>query len=195
ARRAGGWLTLRGREPEGGGAPAAYRATRGRVAAALAGWRDEAGRPVVERLWLREELYEGPFVGRAPDLVLELARLDGYSPSCLRSVGPGAALRRLAPAEHGGGKGRGMNGAHRRDGLFILAGAGVRRAGELGPADIVAVAPTVLALAGEPVPAGLDGRPIAAALDAEPRPAPDPLADTAPALRPSGDDQTRGLEA
>src|SRR5207247_161232 len=117
--------------------------------------------------------------------------LDGYSPSGLRSVGRGPALRRLAPAEHGGGKGRGMNGAHRRDGLFILAGAGVRRAGELGPADIVDVAPTVLALAGEPVPAGLDGRPIAAALDAEPRSAPDSLADTAPALRPFDDDETR----
>jgi len=189
------WLNLRGREPEGVVDPAAYRATRGRVAAALVGWCDEAGRPVVERVWRREELYAGPFVGRAPDLVLELALVDGYSPSCLRSVGPGPALRRLAPAEHGGGKGRGMNGAHRRDGLFILAGAGVRRAGELGPADIVDVAPTVLALAGEPVPAGLDGRPIAAALDAEPRSAPDPLADTAPALRPFDDDETRDLEA
>src|SRR5207247_517968 len=155
------WLNLRGREPEGMVAPGAYTATRGRVAAALATWRDEAGRPVVERVWRREELYAGPFVERAPDLVLELALVDGYSRSCLPSAGPGPALRRLAPAEHGGGKGRGMNGAHRPDGLFVLAGAGVRPAGALGPADIVDVLPTLLALAGEPVPGGLDGRPIA----------------------------------
>jgi len=64
--------------------------------------------------------------------VLELALVDGYSRSCLPSAGPGPALRRLAPAEHGGGKGRGMNGAHRPDGLFVLAGAGVRPAGALG---------------------------------------------------------------
>src|SRR5439155_1604470 len=89
----------------------------------------------------------GPFVERAPDLVLELALVDGYSRSCLPSAGPGPALRRLAPAEHGGGKGRGMNGAHRPDGLFVLAGAGVRPAGALGPAAIVDVLPTLLALA------------------------------------------------
>src|SRR5438309_1167924 len=76
----------------------------------------------------------------------------------------GSLIRRLPRAEHGGGKGRGMNGAHRRDGLFVLAGAGVRAAGSLPAADIVDVLPTLLSLASLPVPAGLDGRPIAAAL-------------------------------
>src|SRR5437867_3653438 len=64
------WLNLRGREPEGVVAPGAYAATRERVAAALATWRDEAGRPVVERVWRREELYPGPFVTRAADPLL-----------------------------------------------------------------------------------------------------------------------------
>ena len=189
------WLNLRGREPEGVVAPGAYAATRERVAAALAAWRDEAGRPVVERVWRREELYAGPFVERAPDLVLELAPVDGYSPSCLPSVGAGPALRRLVPAEHGGGKGRGMNGAHRQLGLFVLAGPGVRPAGQLAPADIVDVLPTLLALAGEPVPGGLDGRPIAGALDAPPRFAPDPLPEAALAPRPFDGDETRDLAA
>src|SRR5207249_6905977 len=158
-------------------------------------WRDEAGRPVVERVWRREELYAGPFVERAPDLVLELALVDGYSRSCLPSAGPGPALRRLAPAEHGGGKGRGMNGAHRPDGLFVLAGAGVRPASALGPADIVDVLPPLLALAGEPVPGGLDGRPIAGALAAEPRSAPDPLPEAALGPRPFDAGETRELAA
>ena len=61
-----------------------------------------------------------------------------------------------------------MNGAHRRDGLFVLSGPGVRTAGELGAADIVDVLPTLLALAGLAVPTGLDGRPIAAALERSP---------------------------
>jgi hypothetical protein len=130
---------------------------------------------VVARIWRREELYAGPHVGGAPDLLLQLAEVDGYSPSCLRSAGPGPALRRLAPAEHGAGKGSGMNGAHRRDGLLVLAGAGVAPAGELPPADIVDVLPTLLALGGMPVPAGLDGRPIRSALASAPSFAPDPL--------------------
>ena len=189
------WLNLRGREPEGVVAPGAYGAARERVAAALAGWRDEAGRPVVARVWRREELYAGPCVERAPDLLLELALVDGYSRSSLPSAGPGPALRRLTPAEHGGGKGRGMNGAHRPDGLFVFTGAGVRPAGALGRADIADVLPTLLALAGEPVPAGLDGRPIAGALASEPRSAPDPLAEAAPTPRPFDADETRDLAA
>src|SRR5579875_3585866 len=163
------WINLRGREPEGTVAAAAYEATRERVAAALLDWRDERGERVIARVWRREELYHGPCVDRAPDLLLELAEPGGYRPSCLPSGGPGPALRRLAPAERGGGKGAGMNGSHRRDGLVVLAGAGVRAAGELPAAEITDVLPTLLALAGLPVPADLDGRPLAAALARRPR--------------------------
>jgi predicted AlkP superfamily phosphohydrolase/phosphomutase len=163
------WLNVRGREPEGILAAADYEPARAHVADVLQSWRDESGQPIVAHVWRREELYSGPHVERAPDLVLELALRDGYSFSCLRSVGPGAALGCVAPAEYDGGKGKGMNGAHRRDGLFVLAGAGVRRVGELPTADIVDVLPTLLTLAGLPVPHGLDGRPIAAALDGSAR--------------------------
>jgi predicted AlkP superfamily phosphohydrolase/phosphomutase len=175
------WLNLRGREPEGVVPAADYAAARERVAAVLAEWRDDAGRPVVERVWRREEVLSGPCLERAPDLLLELALVDGYSPSCLRSAGSGRALRRLAPAEHAGGKGRGMNGAHRPDGLFLFAGPGVAAAGELPAADIVDVLPTLLALAGVAVPRGLDGRPIAAALVAAPRIAADDVPTEPPA--------------
>src|SRR5262249_61463514 len=101
------WLNLRGREPEGTVDPAGYELTRERVAAALTDWQDDAGRRVVRRVWRREEVYRGPFVEQTPDLLLELALVDGYSPSCLRSAGPGAAVRRLEPPPHGGGKARG----------------------------------------------------------------------------------------
>lgn len=188
-------LNLRGREPEGVVAPGDYAATRERVAAALADWRHDDGHPVVRRVWRREELYAGPAADAAPDLLLELALVDGYSPSCLRSDGPGPALRRLAPAEHGGGKGRGMNGAHRRDGLFVLAGPGVAPVGELEGADVVDVLPTLLPLAGLPVPRGLDGQPIAAALAEAPRLADDTLADAPRPRRELDAAESRDLAA
>jgi predicted AlkP superfamily phosphohydrolase/phosphomutase len=158
------WLNRAGREPEGIVTGAASAATRTRVVDALTEWRDDAGRPVLARVWRREELYDGPFVDGVPDLLLEPALVEGYSPSCLRSDGPGPAIRRLAPAEWGAGKGSGMNGAHRRDGMMLFAGGDVPSAGRLPAADIVDVLPTLMALAGLPIPDGLDGRPIDGAL-------------------------------
>ena len=58
---------------EGTVPPADYERTRDAVVDALAAWRDDDGRPVVERVWRREELYDGPATERAPDLLLELA--------------------------------------------------------------------------------------------------------------------------
>jgi len=160
------WLNLRGREPEGTVDAADYHTMRDDVARGLLEWRDDAGRGVVRRVWRREELYRGPFVASAPDLLVELARTDGYTASCLRSGGPGPALRRLAPHEYGSGKGSGMNGSHRRHGLVVLAGRDVRAAGEIPAVEILDVVPTLLALGGLAVPEELDGRPIEVALQA-----------------------------
>ena len=118
----------------------------------------------------------------------------GYSQSCLRSAGAGPALRRLGAAEHGAGKGAGLNGSHRRDGLFIVAGLGVRP-GPCGRADIVDILPTLLVLAGMAVPSGLDGRPDGTALAQPPRYEPDPLAEADPSPVPYDDEQTREIAA
>lgn len=167
------WLNRSGREPEGIVPDTAYDDTRTRVAAALADWRDDTGRPVLARVWRREELYDGPFTAGVPDLLLEPALVDSYRPSCLRSDGPGPAIRRLERSEYGAGKGSGMNGAHRRDGMMLFAGRGVPGSGRIPCADLVDVLPTLLALAGLPVPAGLDGHPIGAALEGEVATGPD----------------------
>ena len=44
-------------------------------------------------------------IERAPDLLLELATVDGYSPRACAAHGPGPALRRLAPRGVRGGEG------------------------------------------------------------------------------------------
>jgi arylsulfatase A-like enzyme len=61
-----------------------------------------------------------------------------------------------------------MNGTHAREGVFAAAGPGVRAAGDVGVCEIVDVMPTLLALAGSPIPGGLDGAPMTAALAAPP---------------------------
>ena len=189
------WINAMDREPHGTVPLADYERVRDDVARALEGWRDPDGRPVVERAWRREEIYRGPAVERAPDLLLELATVDGYSYSCLRSDGPGPALRRLAPQEYGAGKGAGLNGSHRRDGLFVLAGPGVTPAGALPSADIVDVLPTLLPLAGLPIPLGLDGAPIPGVLDRPPQWGADPLPESTAIPTPYGEAESHEIAA
>jgi predicted AlkP superfamily phosphohydrolase/phosphomutase len=190
------WINRAGREPEGTVAAGDYEAMRARVIEALASWRHADGQPVVERVWRREDVLHGDAVEKAPDLLLELALVDGYSPSCLRSATPGPSIHRLEPHEHGAGKGAGMNGAHRRDGVIAMAGSGVRAIGDLGACDVVDVVPTLLAAIGSPIPDRLDGVPCLRALNAAPRfetdrvppphvppPADDPAADAEIAAR------------
>lgn len=153
------WLNVAGRDPLGRVPAGEYERVRGELKERLLAWRDPyGGEPVVCRAWCREEIYHGPHVEMAPDLVLQLNTPGGYSYVCLPSGGAGGdPVAKLDGAALGGGKLRGMSGSHRPDGLFVVAGDGVAP-GRFDRAHIADLAPTVLALCGAPVPAGLDGR-------------------------------------
>ncbi len=55
-------------------------------------------------------------------------------------------------------------GMHRREGIFIAAGPGIKTGVELPEENIVDLAPTILHLLGEPVPRVMDGRVLTEAL-------------------------------
>jgi predicted AlkP superfamily phosphohydrolase/phosphomutase len=154
------WLNVHGREPAGTVPTGEVERQRSELIAALAGWcHPETGAPLLRRAWRREELYDGPWVHLAPDIVLEPALDRGYSVTFLGSRGqPGPALRRLEPHERLGAKGGSMNGSHRPEGVLILSGAGVQVTGKLESARLADITPTILALLGLPRPASLDGR-------------------------------------
>jgi hypothetical protein len=97
---------------------------------------------VVARALPREEVYDGAFAARAPDVVLELGHERGYLHSLVATRWDrpsNGALRTLVDDEVGGGRGRGMNGTHRRNGIWLAAQATSER-----PASIVQVAAVVL---------------------------------------------------
>lgn len=128
-------FNVRGREPNGQVDPRDVEALRAEVTDALLALRDPwSGAPVVAKVWPRESLYRGPHVERAPDLLLELHLVDGYSVNLMPSASapPGTgAWRRLAPEEHLGRKGRSLAGSHRPRGLYVAAGPRVRPVGEI----------------------------------------------------------------
>jgi predicted AlkP superfamily phosphohydrolase/phosphomutase len=155
------WVNLRGREPRGTVRPGReYEALREEVIArAMALRHPVTGSPLMERALRREEVYWGPFVDRAPDILLELALDRGYSYSCLRSPTQAEApfVRSIKRGE-GGARGHGMDGSHRREGIFILAGEGVLKGECPFTPDLMDFAPTLLALLGIAPPTGMDGR-------------------------------------
>ncbi|MEE9606372.1 MAG: alkaline phosphatase family protein [Myxococcota bacterium] len=161
----GVWINLRGREARGAVEPADYERVRSQVIDCLRDWKLPGGGPVVAWARRREEVYDGPCVERAPDVVLELALDAGYGLSLVPTPWADAradSLRTLADDELAGGRGRGMNGTHRPYGIWIAAGPGAERLAATGAAPALHdVAPTLASAMGLAWEDERDGAPLA----------------------------------
>ncbi len=137
-------INLAGREPRGiVGPDGDYERTAEELRAALRGWRDPAtGQPLVQDVWLRDELYHGPLASAAPDVV--------YAAAPGLSVG-NEQKRNLAPLAW-------RTGEHDRYGILVAYGPAVRAGTTVEGARLMDLAPTILYLAGAALPADLDGR-------------------------------------
>ena len=69
----------------------------------------------------REDVYSGSFTERAPDIVVELELDRGYGLSLVPTPWDerGGSVHILDEDEFAGGRGRGMNGTHRPEGIFV----------------------------------------------------------------------------
>jgi predicted AlkP superfamily phosphohydrolase/phosphomutase len=157
-------INVKGRQPQGTVEPGThYEAVRSRVIRVLESWRHPVtGAPIVEKALRREEVYSGPYVDQAADIIPQWALHQGYSyrfrssakaPAgvCIERVDP----RRADAAQFYTGK----SGTHREEGIFVAHGPGVVREGlSVTGARLIDLAPTLLHLLGVPVPADMDGR-------------------------------------
>jgi predicted AlkP superfamily phosphohydrolase/phosphomutase len=133
----GVYLNLAGREPLGIVDARDYEATRERVRALL-----ERQADVV--VMAREEVYAGPFVDRAPDLLVTTNREEvGLSGRLLDTP---VRTKVDVPYFH-----------HTSRGIVAAAGPDVRAGARFEPFEIVDILPTVLHLLGVPVPSDVDG--------------------------------------
>jgi predicted AlkP superfamily phosphohydrolase/phosphomutase len=139
------YLHRKGRFPMGGVDDAEAAELLGVVQEGLLALRDPspdapAGGCPVPRVFSRDELYHGPCLAAAPDLVVHFN--DGYDPK-------GAMARTEVFGRSA------LTGMHTyADSLFLLNRPGVPTDG----LDIVDLAPTILALLGIDPPADMDGR-------------------------------------
>lgn len=154
------YVNLKGKYPRGTVEPGAeYERTKRRIIDVLSAATDpRTGKPVFEGVWAREQIYEGPHLQNAPDVIYELA--PGYMVSS--TTLPGSLLRRrflrrLRP-------GWDISGYHRPEGIFIAFGPAFRKIKDL-QASILDIAPTLLYLRNLPIPTYMDGRVIGQAID------------------------------
>jgi predicted AlkP superfamily phosphohydrolase/phosphomutase len=153
------YVNLRGREPEGIVAPGdEYEALLADVEARLQAMVDpETGEPVIEHVFRREEVYDGPYAGDAPDLMF-LTRDMNYKAMGLSDF---SSPRVFDPMY-------GTTGHHRMNGLVIWWRPGMVRQGkEPQGARIQDLAPTILYLLGRPIPRDMDGRVLLEVLEPE----------------------------
>lgn len=136
-------IRVRGREKDGCVTPGAeYEALRSQIAAAALRLRDpDGGEPIFQAAFRREELYHGPYLEQAADLIL--APYDGYDPK-------GPLYKETLTY-----KGTELVGMHTFDDAMLYVGGQ-----QVAPArfSVLNVLPTILSLMDVPHPAGLDGR-------------------------------------
>jgi predicted AlkP superfamily phosphohydrolase/phosphomutase len=142
------FLNLEGRQPQGGVKASEVRPLLDEIKEGLASIpHPETGKPLVERVYEREELYDGPHAHLAPDLTVVLGdwryRTIGLHDFTTHKV--------ISPAF-------GPTGDHRMEGVLIASGDAIKRGGEPRGADLLDITPTILHLLGVPAPDDLDGR-------------------------------------
>lgn len=143
------YVNLRGREPQGIVEPGAeYEAVRDEIECLAHEFRDpRTGRKLIGQVLRREEVYSGPRLERAPDLII-------------RPEDPSDIFFGLADFGHRQTVSTvyRYSGMHRDDGMLVMAGPNIRQGSTIEGAAIQDLAPTLLHSMGVPVPVGMDGR-------------------------------------
>jgi predicted AlkP superfamily phosphohydrolase/phosphomutase len=168
-------VNLQGRELGGIVSSEEYEDVRDAVVAAMGELRHpETGEPMVTAAFRREELFEGPGVANAPDLLFLLD--DG---ACNPDLSPDGPLFEDTTWAS-------WTGTHRVDGILIARGPRIQRAQRMGEVDIIDIAPVLLHLFGVHLPGHMEGRSPEGLLTAEAR-------EAVPWREPTwGDDDGRG---
>jgi predicted AlkP superfamily phosphohydrolase/phosphomutase len=155
------WINLRGRQPMGVVSPGTeYEETVTLVQRALEGAVDPAtGNRVIKSVLRRDDLYHGPFLDRAPDLLVTWG--DEQATSGLAWTGGDRQILATHATSH---RRYLTNGGHREMGILVAGGPPFRAGATLEGATLYDVAPTLLYVLDQPIPTSLDGALLADAL-------------------------------
>jgi predicted AlkP superfamily phosphohydrolase/phosphomutase len=144
-------INVKGRDKNGIVEPGEeYRQLCKQIAADLQELTDPvSGNPIVSRITMTQKQFHGPFLDGLPDLTVlwnQSFRWSSVHSSSLGSLTIPVQDRRT--------------GSHRPDGFLLVAGPGVPAGAQLTGCSVYDIAPTVLTMAGIPIPNHMDGRPL-----------------------------------
>jgi predicted AlkP superfamily phosphohydrolase/phosphomutase len=149
------YLNLVGREPIGVVPLQEYEKVRNEIIAQLYTLKDpETDSLLVRVAHKREDLYHGPFVERAPDIVIEWADYRYWGRGRFEISAPSV----LETRHHHDFSELPVTGTHRPEGIFILNGPDVQQGMKIEGARIIDMAPTIMYLLAQPIPQEMDGR-------------------------------------
>jgi predicted AlkP superfamily phosphohydrolase/phosphomutase len=148
-------INLTGREPRGAVRPGReYEAVCAKITEKLYRLEDPFDHSrLVEKVYRKEDIFSGPFLDKAPDLLIVWKDYAYYTQGNLRNKGSifqDSLYIDSSEFEH--------SGTHRLEGVFIASGGVIKKGLEVKGTTIVDLAPTILYLMGLPIPMDMDGR-------------------------------------
>ncbi|MFC1633820.1 alkaline phosphatase family protein [Planctomycetota bacterium] len=143
------YCNVKGREKEGVVSPGKeYEELREFIILQLRTLTDsETGLKIFKHIYKREEIYMGPYVLYAPDIILDF----GNNPYV-----QGTALLDWEVIEEV--RMNRFSGMHRPDGILIARGKGIKKGTSIQGACIYDLAPTILYMMGVKIPLDMDGK-------------------------------------
>lgn len=145
------YLNVKGREPQGIVSPGTeYDEVREEIIKLAQQFRDpRTGERLIGEILKREDIYSGPYLDRAPDLILR-PRDERNIFFGLADFGSNVTVDTVYR----------YSGMHRDYGLLMMRGKGVKKSAAMQDAAIEDLAPTILYAMGLPIPQDMDGRPL-----------------------------------
>ncbi len=142
------YLNVKGREPEGIVEPGQeYGEMREEIICLAREFVDpRTGARLIGEILKKEDIYHGPYLDRAPDLILR-PRDERNIFFGLADFGSSTTVDTVYR----------YSGMHRDCGLLIMAGKGVNEGATIEGAGIEDLAPTILYAMGSPIPRDMDG--------------------------------------
>ena len=151
------FFNLKGREPQGiVERGEEYARLRESIAAAARDMTDpRTGKKLAHKVLFREDVYKGPYLDMAPDLIIEPGDEDVFYG--LSDFGSNQVYERFYR----------YSGMHRAHGLLIMHGPDFKPGQRIEGAEIIDLAPTILHALGRSIPDDMDGRPLRSAFSGQ----------------------------